>query len=124
MSVEPIHDEGQQLPAPTGKVLGVVDSQEDLDRVADALKAAGFESIVSLHGQEGLQLLERVATFFWGDCESEVLKRHIDNLKQGRFVIGIETPAKRSQEAAAIASEQGAHFLVHMGLATVTWMKA
>ena len=122
MNVPTIHDEGQTL-APRGKVLGVVDSGAQLEAIARKLKAAGFPKVAKIEGEEGLQLLERVHGFFFSDAEERILDRHIAELQAGRVVFSIETPSSRAEEAAQIASENGARFLVHFGFAAVTWLK-
>jgi hypothetical protein len=121
--VEPIRDEGQTLPYPTGKVLGVVDSQKEFDNVVAGLKNAGFPKITAVHGDEGVQLLERLEGFFWGDAEGPVLRRHIDELKRGAFIFAVQTPSSDAEKVAEVASQHGARFIVHFGFATVTWIK-
>src|SRR3954462_13168978 len=86
MSVEPMSDRGQTLGYPSGKVLGVVDTQAQFDEVVAALKKAGFDSIRALHGTDGLQLLERVDTFVVNRPVERVLERHIQELQQGHFI--------------------------------------
>src|SRR6185312_8866019 len=98
MTVEKIRDVGQTLSPPTGKLLGIVDTRSDLDKVAGALKSAGFQRIEALGGDEGINLLERIDTFFFSDMEDRVIKRHIEELKLGHFVIAIDTPADRVDE--------------------------
>lgn len=123
MSIEPVSDQGQTLRYPRGKVLGIVDAEAQFDEVVAALKRAGFDGITTLHGEDGVQLLERVNNFFFSDMEERVLERHIQELNQGHFIIAVETPSSRAEEAANIASEYGARRLVHFGLLTVTWLK-
>jgi hypothetical protein len=123
MSVEPMSDQGQTLRYPRGKVLGIVETQAELDNVIAALKSTGFGGITALHGEDGVQLLERVNNFFFSDLEDRVLARHIQELKEGHFIIAVETPASRAEEASNVASEYGARRLVHFGLLTVTWLK-
>lgn len=123
MTVETIHDKGQTLPAPHGKVLGVVDTQTQFDQVVADLQKAGFEKITAIRGDEGVQLLERVEGFSLGDEEEPVLHRHIDELKAGHIIIAIQTPGSRADEAATVAAKHGARFLVHFGFGAVTWLK-
>lgn len=123
MSVEPMSDQGQTLSYPRGKVLGIVDTEAQFDDVVAALKKAGFDGITALHGEDGVQLLERVNGFFFSDMEERVLERHIQELKRGHFIIAIETPSSRAEEASNVASEHGARRLVHFRLLTVTWLK-
>jgi hypothetical protein len=122
MSVEPIRDQGQTLSYPRGKVLGIVDTQARFDEVVAALKKAGFDRITALHGEDGVQLLERVNTFFFMELEERVLQRHIQELKEGHFIIAVETTSSQAQEAANVASEHGARGLVHFGFLAVTWL--
>ena len=122
MTVTKIQDEGQTLPTPRGKVLGIVDTRAAFDQVALNLKNAGFEKIEALSGEDGVNLLERINRFFFSDLEDRVLKRHIEELKAGNFILILETPAERVDEAVKIADQHGARRLVHFGLTTVTWL--
>ena len=123
MTVTQIHDKGQTLSVPRGKVLGTADTRAVFDETAQALKAAGFEEIEALSGKEGLDLLERIHTFFFSDMEDRMLANHIEELKADHIIMLIKTPADRVDEAVSIASQRGAHCLAHFGLATVTWLK-
>ena len=92
MAVEKIHDRGQTLQTPTGKVLGIADTRADVDKAAKALVDAGFKKVEVLCGDEGVRLLERIDMFFFSDMEDRVLARHLEELKAGHIVIAIETP--------------------------------
>lgn len=122
MAVEKIHDKGQTLSPPIGKLVGIVDSRADFDNVARALEVAGLTSIEALCGAEGVNLLERVHTFFFSDMEDRVLQRHIEELKAGHIVILVKTPADRIEEAAKIATRNGVWRIVYFGFTTVTWL--
>jgi hypothetical protein len=121
-NVKRIRDQGQTLSVPTGKVLGIVNTQAEFEAVVQALRSAGFNKIAAICGEEGVQLLERVNTFFFSDLEERVLNRHIDELNAGHIIFGIETPSERVDEAVEIATQHGARRLVHFGLMTVTWL--
>lgn len=69
----------------------------------------------------GVNLLERINTFFFSDMEDRVLKRHIEELKAGHVIMVFEAPTDRVDEAARIADQHGVRRLVHFGLTTVTW---
>ena len=60
MPIDTIQDEGQTLPPPDGKLLGIVDSRDNLGRLSASLKAAGLSKIKGLSGDDGVALLERV----------------------------------------------------------------
>ncbi len=122
MSVTPIHDEGQVLKAPSGKLLGIVDSPVELVGLAKALEAAGLKSVETISGEEGVRLLERIHTFFFSDMEDRVLSRHIDEVKAGHIVVAIKIPSDRVDEATHVASQNGARRLVYFGAMTVTWL--
>jgi hypothetical protein len=53
--------------------------------------------------------------------EERVLKRHIEELKAGNIIVGIDTPTDRVDEAVSVATEHGVRRLVHFGLMTITW---
>ena len=122
MAVKMIADEGQTLPPPHGKVLGVVDTQQQFDEVVSALKKAGFDKVTAVHGQDGVNLLERVDGFFFSDGNERILHRHIAELQAGHLVFAIQTPSNRTEEAAQLAAAHGARFLVHFGFAATTWL--
>jgi hypothetical protein len=122
MGFERVRDEGQTLGVPTGKLLGIVDTRAEFDDVVRALKSAGFDKITAICGEEGVQLLERVSTFFFSDMEERVLNRHIEELKAGHIIVGIEAPSDRVDEAASVATQHGVRRLVHFGLMTITWL--
>lgn len=121
MNVKKIRDEGQTLTAPTGKVLGIVDTRDEFDVLIQALAKAGFNKVEALFGEEGVALLERVDSFFFSDMEDRVLKRHIDELKAGHIIVTIQAQADRADEAVDVASQNGARRLVHFGQWRITW---
>jgi hypothetical protein len=97
MSYEQIRDAGQTLAAPTRKVLGIVDTRGEFDALIEALKAAGFNKVEALCGEEGVALLERVDNLFFSDLEDRVLSRHIDELK-GRAHHRRDSAPRRARE--------------------------
>lgn len=121
MAAEKINDEGQQLDYPTGKLLGIVESQDVLDSLSRALETAGFTQIKFLSGEDGVSLLERSEGFFFSDMEDQVLTRYIEEVKAGHFIIAIDVPSARVDEAVDVASQNGASRLVHFGWMTTTW---
>ena len=122
MTVTTIRDKGQTLSVPRGKLVGTADTRAVFDEAAQALHAEGFERTEALAGQEGVDLLERIHTFFFSDMEDRMLANHIKELKADHIIMLIETPTHRVDEVVSIASQRGAHCLVHFGLATVTWL--
>ncbi len=122
MSVERIRDEGQTLNPPTGKVLGIVDSREDCERVGKALAEAGIGKVHALVGEEGIQLLDRVNQFFFSDMEERILRRHLEELQAGNAVIAVDAAPEQVDEVVRIASANGARRLVHFGTLTVRWL--
>ena len=122
MAITKLHDEGQTLKPPRGKMLGIVETRANLDALGSSLKAAGFTKSEYLIGEEGVALLERVDGFFFSDMEDRVLARHIDELNAGHKIVAIEVPSDRVEEATRIASENGARRLVYFGPLAVTWL--
>lgn len=122
MSAEQIRDKGQTLRQPMGKILGIVDSQAELDGLSRAMESAGFARIKFLSGEEGANLLERSEGFFFSDMEERVLARHIEELKAGNHIIAIDVSSDELEEATAVATANGARGLIHFGTATTTWL--
>jgi hypothetical protein len=112
MEITRIRDEGQILQTPKGKLLGIVDTRAEFDAIVQSLGESGFDKIEAVCGEEGVQLLERIHTFFFSDMEDRVLKRHIDELNQGHIIIAITTAADRVDEAVSVASQKGARPVV------------
>jgi len=98
------HHVSQKLAPPVGKVLGVVDTQKQLDEVTAALQKAGFAKVAAIKGEDGVNLLERVEGFFFSDAEERVLARHIDELNAGHFVFAVAASGDRVNDMAEIAS--------------------
>src|SRR5262245_25864490 len=112
MRVKQIHDEGQRLRYPTGKILGIVDKPADVYRLARSLESAGLRNIEEISGAEGVHLLERInRSFFFSDAEEEALARHVEEVKAGHLIIAIEVPSDRVDEAVRVASRNGARQL-------------
>ncbi len=122
MAVQRIRDEGQTLNPPTGKLVGIINTRADFDNVVRAMEGVGLTSIEALCGEDGVNLLERVHTFFFSDMEERVLQRHIQELKAGHIVALIKIPADRIDEIAKIATQNGARRLVYFGFTVVTWL--
>ena len=118
MAMTKVHDEGQTLGPPRGKMLGIVETRPNVEALAASFKAAGFTKTEYLIGEEGVALLERVDGFFFSDMEDRVLAQHIEELKAGHIIVAIEVPANRVDEATRIAS--AATRLVYFGPMTVT----
>ena len=122
MAITKIHDVGQTLKPPNGKMLGIVETRANLEALANSFAAAGFTKNEYVAGEEGLALLERVDRFFFSDMEDRVLARHIEELKAGHKIVALEVPSASVDEATRIASENGARRLVYFGPLTVTWL--
>lgn len=53
MSVESMSDQGQTLGYPSGKVVGVVNTQSQFAEVVAALERVGFDSVTSTNSSKG-----------------------------------------------------------------------
>ena len=122
MSVQPLDDHGQKMPQPAGRAIGFVDDKVQCDTVTKALAAAGFaeSTVFVLHGEDGVQMLERSANdFFFGDGESEGIQLAIHELKRGHFMLGIEADDREEAlRATDVATQHGGHSFSYFG----TWV--
>jgi hypothetical protein len=116
MTDDPIYEGAQHLGEPSGKLAGVVDSDAKFQEVVASLKKAGFDQIKSLHGPDGVRLLEHLHGFFFSDYEDEALQNHIAELHAGHYILIVGTDFEGAKKAAAIAEAHGARYLVYFGL--------
>ena len=122
MSVKPVIEHGQELPAPEGQVIGFVDSKEQFNAVTHALKAAGCadSKIIALQAEDGVDMLERLQkTFNFGDGEDAIIEFSIKELRAGHYALGIEAKDRAAAlRAASLLEPLGAHSFSYFG----TWV--
>src|SRR6476661_7612903 len=94
MTLKPTTDHGQVLAPPAGKVIGFIDSEPQFAAFTQALQAASYPdtAVTLLHGEEGIQLLERMCknNFFFGDSEDEVIAQSKKELALGHYAIAVD----------------------------------
>ena len=94
MPIEPLADHGQKLPPPAGKVIGFVDTEENFEALTQALQRVGFpaDKITSIHGEDGLHLLDRLKhrSFFFSDSEDGIIQASIDELRKGHYAVAVD----------------------------------
>ena len=93
MVVKPQIDRGQELPKPVGRVIGFVDTKQEFDAGARALKQAGYaeSKIIALQGDDGIDLLKRLRdTFQFGDGENAIEEFAMNELRAGHYAFGVE----------------------------------
>ncbi len=120
--IQPIKDRGQELPVPEGKTIGFVDTETQLDAITRALNEAGYpdSAITSLHGRDGIDLLERLRDVaFFGDWERAVADKGIAELELGHYSFAVAV--KDRDEALRISDlvePYGGHSMNYFG----TWV--
>lgn len=122
-NAEPTVDRGQKLSSPAGKVIGFVDTKEQLDAFSQAAQAAGHSAakITSLYGEDGIHLLERQKerSFFFGDSEDSIIRLGLRELQEGHFVVAVEVADHRqATQIASMAEKHGGHGFTYFG----TWV--
>ena len=123
MRPEPIVDHGQTIASPAGRVIGFIDGKAEYEAFAKAVEAAGFpaSTITSLHGEDGIHLLERLKenSFFFGDSEDGVIQLSIKELGLGHYAAAIEvTDHEHAVQIANLAKPHGGHSFTYFG----TWV--
>ncbi len=124
MSLEPVHDVGQNVTSPVGKLIGVIDKERQFDDVVKILNDSGIHDINAYWGEEGVHLLERLHGFYFSDAEEHVFQRHVDELKEGHYIIAAHVPWRDAEDVADLMALHGARYLVHFGYAAVTWLRS
>ncbi|MCR9200200.1 MAG: hypothetical protein NXI04_16315 [Planctomycetaceae bacterium] len=117
--LQPMRDNGQTLPGLRGMVIGIVDTGDKLDDVVTNLESGGFsrESMVCLHGDDGISLVKRVDGNFFGDSEDGIGKTSIAAMQQGKYALGVKVAnGDEARKASTLAGEKGGHGFIHFGL--------
>jgi hypothetical protein len=123
MTPEPVADHGQTIAVPEGKVIGFIDGKAEYEAFVKAVEAAGFpaSTITSLHGEEGIHLLERLKenSFFFGDSEDGVIQLSIRELGLGHYAAAVAvTDHEHAVQIANLAKPHGGHSFSYFG----TWV--
>jgi len=122
MAVKPVIDHGQELATPEGQAIGFVDTKEQFDAVTQALAAAGYvdSTIIALHAEDGVDMLERLQkTFNFGDGEDAIIEMSIKELRAGHYALGIEAKDRKSAvRTVNLLEPLGAHSFSYFG----AWM--
>lgn len=121
MSLEPLKDEGQDLPLLRGMLIGVLDTRQSVDATVSAINAAGISDseMILLHGEDGLNLIERFekGAFFFSDGPEKLFHRDKSVLAEGKYVLGIKVGgSEQARELAALAKQHGGHGFAHFGI--------
>ncbi|WP_437190976.1 hypothetical protein [Planctomicrobium sp. SH527] len=124
MSLEPVHDVGQYVVSPVGKLIGVIDKERQFDDVVKILNNSGHHEINAYRGEEGIHLLERLHGFYFSDAEELVFQRHVDELKEGHYIVAVHIQWRDAETVADLMASHGARYLVHFGYAAVTWLRS
>ena len=121
MPVKPVMYHGQELARPEGQVIGFVDTREQFDAVARALKAVGYAdaNIIALKGADGIEMLKRLQkTFNFGDGEDAIMEFSIKELRAGHYALAVEVKDRESAlQVASLSEPLGAHSFSYFG----TW---
>jgi hypothetical protein len=123
MEIQPTSDHGQKLPPPAGKVIGFVDTKANFEAFTQSLQRVGFPAsrITSIHGEDGLHLLDRLKhkNFFFSDSEDSIIQASIDELKKGHYAVAVDIDNRDdAARIADIAKQDSGHGFSYFG----TWV--
>src|SRR5688572_27141623 len=123
MTVEPTVDHGQLLTPPAGKVIGFFDGKAEFDAFVEAVGAVGYSAaqIMSLYGEDGIHLLERLKkdSFFFADSEDGIIQLGIRELRQGHYAAAVEVADhEQAVQIESLAAPLGGHGFSYFG----TWV--
>lgn len=102
-----------------GKVVGVVQTQAQLQAISTAMAEAGHLQTEVFEGTGGLAILigdeKESSHCFLGDMEEAMAHRYVSAAKQGSLVFSIPVGSGNASDVAEIAIAQGAVDVVHIG---------
>jgi hypothetical protein len=114
---------------PTRKVVGVVDTAEQLERILAALSERGIDrkEIMVFAGEEGIQSIDPAGRYHGllgrltrviqviGE-ELEHMRRYEEELRAGHYVVVVSVDEDRKKEAAReVLESHGGHFVDYYG---------
>jgi hypothetical protein len=110
--------------SPYGKVMGVVETHEQLQRLTNALAAMDIKNVRVLQGKDGERFLKReedVTDYFvLGDVEPEAVYRYLEAVKNGYIAFAVSVNPDAADRVAEMAKAEGANNLVHFGEWVIT----
>jgi hypothetical protein len=116
------HSEEHELELPQGHAIAYVDTQEQVDKIVEILKQAGFEEdrLLVLHGEEGIELVHQEdRKFYFGDGEDSLLDHALQELEDGNYLLGIEVADRdEALRVLQLAEPAGARRFSYFG----TWI--
>lgn len=111
MTVTPLHNPAQRMPAPQGHAIGFVNTQEECDSVTRTLNEAGYsdEKITVLEGKVGVALFRQMMDgTSWGETSDDLLKMGLFEIGHGRLAIIIDVASRdEALFVANLANEKG-----------------
>jgi predicted SnoaL-like aldol condensation-catalyzing enzyme len=127
-----VDKKGEFIPYPTHRVVGTIQDPKDAQAAIEALLRAGFapQDVEVLHGEEDLRRLDptgaehgflaqvqRTLIRLAGPVEEWAhLRRHVDDVRAGRFVVMVLAKERDKRDVAAdILSSHGAEFIGFYG---------
>jgi hypothetical protein len=117
--IEPTTYHGQELPIPESRVIGFVDTNDQLQAIAKALNKAGVpeSKIRSLHGPDGIQLLEKLREVrFFGDFERAVTDFGVQEMQDGHYSVSVAVKDRdEALRITNIAQANGGHSFTYFG---------
>jgi len=114
---------GKPKTTPFGKVMGIVESLEQLQKISDSLRGFGVQQIEVMGGNRGRNKLDEERdelTDGWGDMEEKEVKKYLDAVKRGLIVFAATVEPEISSQVANAAKALGATEIVHFGSLVIT----
>lgn len=109
---------------PLGKLMGVVNNNEDLAGITVALNQSGAIDVEVMRGTSGEDTMnqeqEAVAHSFLGDMESKMIQRYKTAVEQGNIVFAAIVEPHLAEQAAEMAKAHGAVEVVYFGNWVIT----
>lgn len=122
MEINRIHDHGQEL-APSGFVIGVIDTKDEVTEVAQMLEESEIDSqkIHVLQGEQGVELWCRSDHYFLADGEHKAIEDYNRELRDGHYVIAVKVQNEKEAElVSSICTSQGGRRFTYFGRLVVT----
>ena len=107
-----------------GKIMGVIQSREQVETLCESLQAIGIREIEILDGPTGVTQVAKwkgsVSQYFMGDMEDKILRSYLNAVTNNLIVFTAVVESDNATDAAETAKTNGATEVTHFGQSVVT----
>ena len=107
-----------------GKIIGVIQSRQQVKPLCESLDAIGIREVEILDGLTGVTQVQKwkgsASQYFMGDMEDKTLRQYLKAVTNDLIVFAAVVESDNANDAAETAKTSGATEVTHFGHAVIT----